>query len=489
MKKFMMIVIGLLLSFQMLQANQIEKTVVLNAGYNAVQFDANVTLEELKNKIGAKNLLNIQGAGQGSTYKKQYVDDGLEFLNSFTQTEAGKAFWFKVVEDVNFTYMADKQVNNKVIALGEGWSFIGAMIPLTLEEMKSQLGEDNLLIIQGAGQGSTYKKEYVDNGTPFLNSFTAFEVGKGYWVKVASPATLSFVFNLDKIAKDNAGNSAELTRTIGGEVYTVRVYSDREPTTIPSQGTMAIYGNLNGNPLSISFNDTYPEGTRFQVKVFDVEGKEMVRSDIANFTTEPIEFDDIEFEIPCISRADLEVKIANDEDVTQVNTGCITEVGLHSLVYGLNNEGDRYYTDSFNNGCSNISNTIGLTNPFWGNPDNFILDYSHGGANNLDEVNGIVEENGLGYPNSGTVDFNCNESSNDILTDFNVNKDGITDSLHEHDDWSAINIIFSRTYSGSLGITNKLSQNMSKVEHPVWNDIQEVSREPSIKIPTVRATK
>ncbi len=162
---------------------------------------------------------------------------------------------------------------------------------------------------------------------------------------------------------------------------------------------------------------------------------------------------------------------------------------LQGLATINNNEGDRYYADSSNNECSNISNTIGLTNPFWGNPDNFILDYSHGGANNLDEVNGIVEENGLGYPNSGTVDFNCNESSDDILTDFNVNKDGITDSLHDHDDWSAINIIFSRTYSGSSGITNKLSQNMNKVDHPVWNDIQEVAREPSIKIPTVRATK
>ncbi len=150
------------------------------------------------------------------------------------------------------------------------------------------------------------------------------------------------------------------------------------------------------------------------------------------------------------------------------------------------NEGDRYYAYSSNNGCSKISNAVGLTNPFWGNPDNFILDYSHGGANSLDEVNGIVEENGLGYPNSGTVDFNCNKRSDDILTDFNVNKDGITDILHDHDDWSAINIVFSRTYRGSSGITNKLSQSIRKVEHPVWNDVQKVAKEPSIKIPTVK---
>ena len=290
MKKFIIIVIGLFLSFQMLQANQIEKTVVLNAGYNAVQFDANVTLEELKNKIGAENLLNIQGAGQGSTYKKEYDDNGLSFLNSFTQTEAGKAFWFKVAEDITFTYMADKQVNDKDIALGEGWSFVGAMLPLTLEEIKEQLGEDNLLVIQGAGQGSTYKKEYVDNGTSFLNSFTAFEVGKGYWVKVASPATLSFIFNLDKIAKDNAGNSAEVTRTIGGEVYTVRVYSDSVPTTEISQGTIAVYGNVNGEMVTVSINDSYPTDARFQVKVFDANGNWVTQSNIVDYNASAIEF-------------------------------------------------------------------------------------------------------------------------------------------------------------------------------------------------------
>ena len=292
MKKFMMIVIGLLLSFQMLQANQIEKTVVLNAGYNAVQFDANVTLEELKRKIGAENLLNIQGAGQGSTYKKQYVDDGLEFLNSFTQTEAGKAFWFKVVEDVNFTYMADKQVNNKVIALGEGWSFIGAMLPLTLEEMKSQLGEDNLLIIQGAGQGSTYKKEYVDNGTPFLNSFTAFEVGKGYWVKVASPKTLSFVFDLNKIVKDKTGNSVEVTRTIGGEDYTIRVYTDKAPVTVEGKQQRAVLEKLitnivrvevNGEIVELNIGD-YPAGTKVQVQVFDTSGSQVARTNIVELS-------------------------------------------------------------------------------------------------------------------------------------------------------------------------------------------------------------
>jgi hypothetical protein len=149
------------------------------------------------------------------------------------------------------------------------------------------------------------------------------------------------------------------------------------------------------------------------------------------------------------------------------------------------NEGDRYYADSSNTGCSTVANNVGMTNPFWGDSDNFRLDYSHGNANTLDEVNGIIEENGLGLPNSGTVDYNCNQSATDTLTDFNVNKDGLTDTLHDHDDWSAINIVFSRTYSGSSGITNKLSQQVSKVEHPVWNDIQPVVQEEPITIPSV----
>jgi hypothetical protein len=150
-----------------------------------------------------------------------------------------------------------------------------------------------------------------------------------------------------------------------------------------------------------------------------------------------------------------------------------------------NNEGDRYYDNSSHDGCSNLANTIGMTNPYWGDPDNFILDYSHGRANRLDEVNGIAEENGLGLPNSGTVDFNCNETVNDTLTNFNVNNDAVTDTLHDHDDWSAINILFSRTYSGSSGIANNSSTNRSMVEHPVWNDIQPVAKEPSIKIPSI----
>jgi len=374
MKKLMIVVIGLLLSFQMLQAD-VEKTVVLNAGYNAVQFDANVTLGELKEKIGIDNLLMIQGAGQGSTYKKKYVEDGLDFLNSFKKIEFGKAYWIKVNEAKTFTYMAESYVENKGIVLNAGWSFVGPPLPLTLEEIKSQLNKDragNLLVIQGSGQGSTYKKEY-EGDLDFLNTFKKFEAGKGYWVKVEESASLSFIFKLDKIAKDNAGNSAEITRTIAGEEYTIRIYSEREPTTVPSQGTIVLYGNLNGEVVSITINDSYPENSRFQIKVLDEDGNEMVRSAIIDFNTGTINFSDMEFDIPCISRVDLEVKIANNENVTEVNTGCITD---------MSNLFSSYDNFNFNQdiGDWNVSSVTNMSNMFHGsifNQDIGNWDVSH----------------------------------------------------------------------------------------------------------------
>jgi hypothetical protein len=180
-----------------LQANE-ERTLMLRSGYNAVQFDANVTLETLKTKIGFQKLLNIQGAGQGTTYKKEYIDQGLEFLNSFTQTEFGKAYWIQISEDVNISYIPETYIGTKTIELTAGWNFVGSPLPLTLEEIKNQLGADNLLVIQGAGQGRSYKKEYVDNGTSFLNSFTAFESGQGYWIKVENRTSLELVFKVKK---------------------------------------------------------------------------------------------------------------------------------------------------------------------------------------------------------------------------------------------------------------------------------------------------
>ncbi|CAA6805911.1 MAG: Unknown protein [uncultured Sulfurovum sp.] len=76
------------------------------------------------------------------------------------------------------------------LELQSGWNLVGINAPLTIEELKTQIGEDNLLIVQG--ESKTYQKEYIDDNTPELNDFTAFEEGKGYWLEIESNATLMY---------------------------------------------------------------------------------------------------------------------------------------------------------------------------------------------------------------------------------------------------------------------------------------------------------
>ena len=148
------------------------------------------------------------------------------------------------------------------------------------------------------------------------------------------------------------------------------------------------------------------------------------------------------------------------------------------------NEGDRYYSNKGDE-CPNDA----LTNPYYEEPRNFKLDYSHGISTNLDEVNGIVEANGLGREGSVPVDYNCNNNTDETLTNFNVNTswDTTIDTVSDHDDWSVINIIFARTYSGNSGISINSSDNNKISINPLMDDMQPIAEEPPIKIPTHHA--
>jgi len=154
---------------------------------------------------------------------------------------------------------------------------------------------------------------------------------------------------------------------------------------------------------------------------------------------------------------------------------------LEGLATIGNNEGDRYYD---NKGCD----TGPRINPFWGDPDNFIVDYSHGLGSDLDENNGILEENGLGYPSSGPVDYNCNNNVNETLLNYNVNPSYNTQitNLHDYNDWNALNIIFARTYSGNLGNSYINKKNNLFNINVIMNDLQPVANEPKITIPRIR---
>jgi hypothetical protein len=75
------------------------------------------------------------------------------------------------------TTLGDNAVQQH-INLKEGWNLVGINAALTLDELKSKLGSDNILIING--QGGVYKK-----GSSRV-SFKRLEQGKGYYIKLAS---------------------------------------------------------------------------------------------------------------------------------------------------------------------------------------------------------------------------------------------------------------------------------------------------------------
>ncbi|RUM66757.1 MAG: hypothetical protein DSZ06_02660 [Sulfurospirillum sp.] len=78
--------------------------------------------------------------------------------------------------------------------LKKDWNLVGINSLLTLDELKSKMGEDNLLIISGK---TTYKKSNVDNGKAFLNDFKKFEKGQGYWIKLSHDKKIDFKLNYD----------------------------------------------------------------------------------------------------------------------------------------------------------------------------------------------------------------------------------------------------------------------------------------------------
>jgi hypothetical protein len=162
-----------------------KQKLTLKAGWNLIGANMTPTIQELKNLIGADNLLIIQG--EDKTYKKEYIDNGTEFLNDFTKMQLGSGYWVKLKNDVEFMFTPSSK--NIQIELNSGWNLVNPTKELTIDEIKEQIGENNLLIIQG--EDKTYKKEYIDNGMEFLNDFEKFEEPKGYWIKVLNDSILT----------------------------------------------------------------------------------------------------------------------------------------------------------------------------------------------------------------------------------------------------------------------------------------------------------
>ncbi|CAA6815988.1 MAG: cellulose-binding domain protein [uncultured Sulfurovum sp.] len=165
-------------------------TLQLNRGWNLVGINANLTLEEIQYQIGQSNLLVIQG--ENKTYQRSYAQQSLNALNDFTAFEMGKGYWVKIVQDVNLSYTPMSYSDTKNLLLAKGWNLINPLDTLSLETLFSQLGQDNVEVIQSETQ--TYQKEYLDKGFFFLNDLTQLEASKAYWIKIKNGVELAFTF-------------------------------------------------------------------------------------------------------------------------------------------------------------------------------------------------------------------------------------------------------------------------------------------------------
>ncbi|KIM05562.1 MAG: hypothetical protein KN64_03530 [Sulfurovum sp. AS07-7] len=268
-------------------------TLTLKSGWNLVGINGQLSLSQMQTQLGNDNLLVVQG--DDKVYKKAYVDANQQALNDFTSLDVAKGYWLKLANAGTLTYTPISSTsNNFTMNLKAGWNLISAPTAMSLSEIKQQISSDNLLVIQGTKD--TYQKYYVDMKKEFLNDFTGFSVGSGYWIKVKNDVALDFVFTVDKKALDNQSQESSSTIKIAGSEYTVKILSSTTPTQETSQGTLAIYGTINGISLnSIKLNDTYAIGTNFIIQIFNESGNKVAESERIRYSTNPINFGDIRF--------------------------------------------------------------------------------------------------------------------------------------------------------------------------------------------------
>jgi len=272
-------------------------TLTLKSGWNLVGINGALTIDALKSKVGAENLLVVQ-EGTDKVYKKAHIDANTPQLNDLTNLAVGNGYWVKLLNSANIDYTPIvSNTNNFTISLQAGWNLISPPVAMSLSEIKQQISSDNLLVIQGSKD--TYQKYYVDMKKEFLNDFTGFSVGSGYWVKVNTPVSLDFVFNVDNKVIDNKADEIAQDVVIAGKTYKVKILSSTAPTKETSQGTLAIYGSINGISINgIKLNDTYAIGSNFIIQLFNDTGAKVAESEKIRYSTNPINFGGLKFNLP-----------------------------------------------------------------------------------------------------------------------------------------------------------------------------------------------
>ncbi|MCL2915882.1 Ig-like domain-containing protein [Shewanella corallii] len=142
-----------------------------------------------------------------------------------------------------------------------------------------------------------------------------------------------------------------------------------------------------------------------------------------------------------------------------------------------NREGDRYYRRFFydNLNCNQAENT--LVNGFDVAPEEFAMDYSDGLSMTLNE-NTLDETQGFGHTESGSVDFNCDGSYDNLVGPMDINGDGSIDELRDYNEWAILDLQFNRTWSGNVG-GNEQRQRPRQETNVMNSDQQETISEPA----------
>jgi hypothetical protein len=165
---------GISKSVTTLGANVAQKHMELKEGWNLIGINANLTLDELKSKLGSDNILIING--QGGIYRKGSA------RISFKKFEPGKGYYIKLASAKGLDYTPISYAD-KTIPLVAGWNKINPISDLTLETIKNQIG-NKIITIRG-GDGTIFK-------TSGRSNFTKFTEPYGYMVKVSEATTLQF---------------------------------------------------------------------------------------------------------------------------------------------------------------------------------------------------------------------------------------------------------------------------------------------------------
>lgn len=103
----------------------------------------------------------------------------------------------------------------------------------------------------------------------------------------------TITFDLMIEAKDNNNHDAKIIKMINGKKYIIKVYANSIPIRMTSALNTTVYGRINGERIVILINNTYPDDSKFQVKVFTSNGDQVVQSAIIENDVSGMKFSEI----------------------------------------------------------------------------------------------------------------------------------------------------------------------------------------------------